>query len=364
MLRITTAASLIASLASCGGATADPTPTSTAPTAQAQAEDPRLEVVAESDRQWTGVAVTRTGRVFVSYPRWSDDVPVSVARLEDGAPRPFPNEAWNAWREGDSVADHWVAVQSVVADGAGRVWVLDTGNPRFGGVLEGAAKLVAFDPETGAELSRVSFAPPAIGPSSYLNDVRFDVERQRAYLTDSGDGAIVVVDLESGEARRLLDDHDSTQAEADLTVRIDGQPWLQGGQPPRIHADGVALDAQNGLLYYQCLTGRRLFRVPVAALEEGDAEAAAAIEVVATEGPADGLLHGPDGRVWITSLETSSLIAYDPADGAAETLVSDPRLAWPDSLAAAPDGSVYVTTSQIHRTPNPPAPYRLLRFLP
>lgn len=359
-------------LAGCGGSSATTPAASASPGAAsleaaspaAEAEDPRLEVVAESDRQWTGVAVTEGGRVFVSYPRWSDDVPVSVARIEDGAPRPFPDEAWNAWSEGEPVAERWVAVQSVVADGAGRVWVLDTGNPRFGGVIEGAPKLVAFDPESGAELTRIAFAAPAITASSYLNDVRFDVDARRAYLTDSGDGALVVVDLETGAARRLLDGHDSTQAEPDLTVRIDGEPWLRDGEPPRIHADGIALDARGGVLYYQCLTGRRLFRVPVAALAEGDEAAAAAIEVVASAGPADGLLFGPDRRVWITSLEAGALLALDPASGATETLVRDPRLAWPDSLAAAPDGSVYVTTSQIHRTPDPPAPYRLLRFRP
>lgn len=29
-----------------------------------------LVEVAQSDRQWTGVAVSKEGRIFVNYPRW------------------------------------------------------------------------------------------------------------------------------------------------------------------------------------------------------------------------------------------------------------------------------------------------------
>jgi hypothetical protein len=51
-----------------------------------------LEEVAQSPRQWTGIAVMPDGRVFVNFPLWSDDVPVSVAKLlGDGSVRPFPN---------------------------------------------------------------------------------------------------------------------------------------------------------------------------------------------------------------------------------------------------------------------------------
>src|SRR3954465_1322150 len=82
--------------------------------------DDRLRQVATFDHQVTGVTVSENGRIFVNFPRWSEDVPVSVAEVQkDGSIKPYPNEEWNAWRNAKmgqlSVADHFVAVQSVVA---------------------------------------------------------------------------------------------------------------------------------------------------------------------------------------------------------------------------------------------------------
>jgi hypothetical protein len=47
--------------------------------------------------------------------------------------------------------------------------------------------------------------------------------RQVAYLTDSGAGAIVVVDLAAGTGRRLLAGHPSTRSE-EITLTIGGKP--------------------------------------------------------------------------------------------------------------------------------------------
>ena len=40
-----------------------------------------LEWVADFDHQVTGVAATADGRIFVNFPRWTDDAPISVGEL-------------------------------------------------------------------------------------------------------------------------------------------------------------------------------------------------------------------------------------------------------------------------------------------
>src|SRR5712671_5332560 len=56
----------------------------------------RLEEAAHFDHQATGVAVSADGRIFVNFPRWTEDSPISVAEVgRDGALKPYPDEKWN-----------------------------------------------------------------------------------------------------------------------------------------------------------------------------------------------------------------------------------------------------------------------------
>jgi sugar lactone lactonase YvrE len=327
--------------------------------------EPALEIFAESDRQWTGVAVTADGRVFVNFPRWSPEVPVSVAEvLADGTLRPFPDEAWNSWTPDADPSSAFVCVQSVVADGQGSLWVLDPASAGFQGVVPGGAKLVEIDVATGGVVQVIDFGGTIAPPNSYLNDVRVDLENQAAYITDSGAGALVVVDLRTGTSRRVLDEHPSTSAE-DIVLTFAGEEWLlPDGSAPQVHADGIAFDPVNDLVYYQALTGKTLYRISGAALREPwleDGSLAQMVEVVAESGPSDGLLwDGADG-IFISAIEDDAIRHWSPTDGVAYVF-EDPVIAWPDSFARGADGTLYVTTSQIHRGPNPPEPYRVLRI--
>jgi len=333
-------------------------------TAEPAAAEPALEIFAESDRQWTGVAVTPDGRVFTNFPRWSPEVPVSVAEvLADGTLRPFPDEAWNSWTPDADPSRTFVCVQSVVADDQGSLWVLDPANAWFQGVVPGGAKLVEIDLVTGGVVQVIGFDRRVAPPDSYLNDVRIDLENRSAYITDSGESALVVVDLATGESRRLLDDHPSTAAE-DVVLSFAGEQWLLAdGSAPQVHADGIAYDAMNDLVFYQALTAETLYRISAAALREpwlDDSSLANLVEVVAQSGPADGLLwDGRDG-IFISAIEDNAIKHWSPTGGVAY-VVEDPVIAWPDSFARGSDGALYVTTSQIHRGPNPPEPYLILR---
>ncbi|MFW8449875.1 gluconolaconase, partial [Klebsiella pneumoniae] len=49
------------------------------------------EVVATfSGAMPTGVTVTETGRIFVNFPRWGDDVPFTVAEVKGNQLVPYP----------------------------------------------------------------------------------------------------------------------------------------------------------------------------------------------------------------------------------------------------------------------------------
>jgi sugar lactone lactonase YvrE len=126
----------------------------------------------------------------------------------------------------------------------------------------------------------------------------------------------------------------------------------------------LALDAAGGWLYFQALCGRTLYRVPTAALRDtalAAAELAARVLRHADSIVADGLLFAPEG-IYATALEENAIRLLD-SRGRWRTVAADPRLRWPDSLAMGPDGDLWVTVSQIHLGPQPPAPHGLYRLV-
>src|SRR5690348_11289647 len=166
------------------------------------------EVARFPNQQVTGVGVSqKSGRVFVNFPYWSDDHSFSVAEIVNGQPRPFPDEEWNKPGSPDS---HFICVQSVVVDDRDNLWILDPAAPKMQEIAKGGPKLVKVDLATNKVVQTIPFGEDVAPAKSYLNDVRIDTAQQTAFITDSGKGAIIVVDLNTGKARRLLDNHKST----------------------------------------------------------------------------------------------------------------------------------------------------------
>lgn len=315
----------------------------------------RLAEVATFNHQVTGVSVARDGRIFVNFPRWSEDVPVSVAEvMRDGSIRPYPNAEWNAWRNVRknevSPGDHWVCVQSVVADGRGNLWVIDPPAPATAAIVPGGPKLVRIDLASNAVAQVIQFDTTVAPNGSYLNDVRFSPDGRHAYITDSGgQGALVVVDLQSGTARRLLSGHPSVQPERDVVVQTDGRPLRRpDGRGVEFASDGIALSPEGQHLYWKAVTGRTLYRIATDALENAGmspTELAGRVERVGATVVSDGLWMDGQGRLFFTSVEDNSVQVRE--GDRLTTVVRDARLRWPDTFSQGPDGTLYVTSSRI-----------------
>jgi sugar lactone lactonase YvrE len=315
----------------------------------------RLQLVARFEHQVTGVTVSPTGRTFVNFPRWTEDAPISVAELgASGDLRPFPDAEWNAWRNArrDEISpeDHWVCVQSVVADKQGNLWVLDPGAPAQSLVVPGAPKLAQIDLATN-QIAHVFHFDESIAPQgSYLNDVRLSPDGRFVYITDSGArGAIVVIDRTTGVARRLLDGDPSTQSDKTVTVTVDGKPLRQtDGRGVNFSADGIALTPDGRYLYWQAVKGKTLYRIATDALQNPQLSAqqvSSRVETVGIDGPADGLLFDRRGRLYVSGVEDHAVRVRE--GDRLWTLLRDPQLRWPDTFTQGPDGTVYVTDSRI-----------------
>ena len=312
----------------------------------------------------TGVTVSHTGRIFVNFPRWGDNVEYTVAEIVNGKTVPYPNADINK-PEGKKLSDALISVQSVVVDPQGRLWILDTGSPMFQPVQPGGAKLIGVDLSTNQIFKKIIFKPDVALATSYLNDIRFDLSRGNAgmaFITDSssnGPNAIIVVDLYSGRAWRRLNEHPSVKADPFFQPFVEGQPLLQrklGENPQKVSfgVDGVAISPDGNTLYFCPLSSRNLYSVGVDSLADlsvTEDQALGDVRELVEKGASDGMETDQEGRVYFGDYENNSIRRYNPADGTFETLAHDPRILWPDTLSIT-DGYLYFTVNQLHRQPS------------
>jgi sugar lactone lactonase YvrE len=285
-----------------------------------------IEAVATfHDAMPTGVTVSENGRIFVNFPRWGDDVPFTVAEVRDGRSFAYPDAAVN---RGDVArpGETFLSVQSVVADGRGRLWILDTAAPNFSAPVRGGAKLVAIDLASNRIERTLIFPSEVIDATTYVNDMRFDfrVGKQGvAYVTDSsptGTGGIIVLDLDSGKAIKRLVGHHSTSADRAFVPIVEGQQLMNrapdGATAPfTIASDGIALSPDGETLYYSPLSSRRLYSVPTRLLRDAtisEASLASAVGDLGDKGASDGLESDALGNLYAGDYEHNASTAAPP----------------------------------------------------
>ncbi len=314
----------------------------------------------------TGVTVSKQGRIFVNFPKWGDNVEYSVAEICNGEAVPYPSAEFNR-EEPESLVASLVSVQSVVVDPIDRLWILDTGSPMFQPTQYGGPKLVCVDLATDRVIKTILFPQDVALPTTYLNDIRFDLRRGSegmAFITDSADSGangIIVVDLASGESWRKLHDHPSTKAESlhDFLPIVEGKPLMERQadgttKPMTMGADGIAISADGSRLYYCPLIGRKLYSVSIDCLCDRHLDDRAVAQSIIDEGDkgggADGLESDVAGNIYATNYEHQAILRRTPQN-VWETVVHNSRLMWPDTMSIASDGYLYVIANQLHRQP-------------
>lgn len=119
---------------------------------------------------------------------------------------------------------------------------------------------MAIDLSTDRVVKTIVLPPSVVLPTTYLNDVRFDLRQGAegvAYITDSsnaGVGGIIVVDIATGRAIRRLSNHATTIPEPGFTPVVDGavlmnRPADGPATPLAIASDAIGLSADGSLLY-------------------------------------------------------------------------------------------------------------------
>lgn len=336
--------------------------------AQDELQD-ELEIVAEFPAAHPpgNIAITPEGRIMMSQHQFYGAPLRVVELLADNSLVPFPNQAWSSKPVQKGIGLN--TVLGLRADANGIVWMLDNS--------EGAGqpgKIVGWDTEND-ELYTVIYLPqPIIAENSFLNDLAVDLDNNAIYLTDTAGGdnsALIVVDLNTGFSRRVLEGDVSTRPE-DIPLIIDERVINMAGKPAKVGANPITVDPNNEWVYYAPMSGTSLYRIATVDLLDpalSPEELSSRVERYGDKPICDGITVDDAGNVYLTSI-TDHAIGVVDATGKYQILYQDKKLlSWTDGMAFSPDNYIYVTVSQLQNSPplnngenDFQAPFYLVRF--
>lgn len=332
-----------------------------------------FETVAVFDQAPSGIAITENERAFIGqHPFYNPEIRLIEWSEHDGSIRPYPDERWSRAPGADAIGLDAVLGLRVTDDG--ELWLLDNGSG-----AERPPRLIMVDFVTGT-VARVIDLGGVAPQGALFQDFALDPFNDVAYIADPANGsdaALVVVDLESGQARRVLQGAASVVPE-DVDLVIEGQPFTAQTPdgdtvPVRVGVNPITIDWAYEWVYFGPMHGRSLYRVPTASLRDEGLTEAQLVQEVERYGDkpiSDGITIDRVGNVYVSDLAANGIGVTEP-DGTYRLLFSDPQLSFPTGMAYHPDGYVYATVAQLQRSPRfnggvdrSQPPFRLIRFVP
>ncbi len=291
------------------------------------------------------IAVGPDGRVFISLHGFYGKETKVVEVFPKGTVKPYPPD-WSKAPQGDGPGLNWVL--GLAADQEGILWLLDQGDDSHTG------RLVAWNTKT-EKLERIIDLASVSAANRFLNDLAVDRKNEAVYITDTATpetAALIVVNLRTGQARRLLEGSKYTRPE-DIEMVIDGDVVTLNKKPARIGANPITVDPTNTWVYFAPMSGSAMYRVRTSDLLDETLSSEMLLERVERYGTmplSDGITVDGAGNVYITDI-TNDAIGVVSADGTYRRIFQRDDISWPDGFAFGPDDKIYVTVNELHRSP-------------
>ena len=187
---------------------------------------------------------------------------------------------------------------------------------------------------------------------SLLDDVRFNPASGKAYLTDAGAPALIVLDLASGVARRILDNDLSTKEY--MPASAEGTLLHSSTGFEHIYADQLEVSPDGTWLYFQPASGG-MSRIQTSYLDQAfyksslsEGPLSAYIEPYAHTPSTGGTAIDADGNVYNSDTDSQRVIKIAP-NGTMTILVQDPRLLWIDAMWIDYQNRLWMPAAQLNR---------------
>lgn len=298
-------------------------------------------VLVELDLPPGNVASSADGRTFFNlHPfaepwRFSESV---VFELVSGKPRPYPDRASQAALRG---------TLGMTVDRQGRLWMV---NPS--GLEPRKTRLVAYDLATNRlcfeHEFEASFAP-------FAQDLSVAPDGKTVYLADTGvlrftSPALIVLDVATRKARRVLEAHPSVSPEDWIIQTPNGPHTLFYGLVTfSVGVDGLAQSPDGEWLYFATMSHGQAYRIRTRVLRDHSVrpeELVRFVERVGDKPLSDGIVMDAASRLYLTDIEHGSIAVLGP-DRSLRTLVRVPTVRWADGMALGAGGELLFTDSAI-----------------
>jgi sugar lactone lactonase YvrE len=312
--------------------------------------------------QPAGIAVSKSGRLFVTFPRHDGPVAFTVGEIRGKGTFAYPNVDLNH-ASTENAANTLFSVQTLQVDASDHLWMLDTGTLQFGEPpVPGALKLVEVDLGSNKVVRIIPLPSEAVVPTSALKDFRLDFHRGAAgtvYITDSAPGreALIVLDISSGCAMRRLTGISEVSARGSTPI-VGYEPLLEwparsikngSPKPWLVGLNAIELSADSNTVYFSAFTGRRLYSVSAADLSNPAVNDQSLHVVYEGDiGMGGHFVLDANHRLYFLDIARDAIYRRTP-DGRVQLVVTNPHLIWPDTMAIGPDEYLYATTSQHDR---------------
>ncbi|KAK3717062.1 hypothetical protein LTR37_006117 [Vermiconidia calcicola] len=319
-------------------------------------QDPRIKTELALNVPCNGVSTTPDGRLFAVFARVDGSTGPQVVEVyrENNTFQAYPNAEWNTFEEGDDPKRHYIGVNGQRIGPDGNLWVIDKGAPALGApiIFPGGPKLVVVDLTTD-KVKRVYDMSNATRSNSLLDDVRFSAGMGKAYLTDAGSPGLIVLDLDSGQIVRLLDDDPSTKI--GLPVSAEGTLLKLGDEPAYIYADQLEVSPNGKWFYFQSASGG-MNRIETQWLDNAfynaslnsNAVLGGFVQPYAHTPSTGGTAIDAEGNIYNSDTDSQRIIKIFP-NGTMTTLVQDPRLLWVDAMWIDGDNKLWMPAAQLNR---------------
>lgn len=322
---------------------------------QLLAVEPKLEMVYQLPLAPAGLTITPDNHFLMSVSREERPQNRVIDVGKGGTSRPFPTTDISQASAGQPLLLD--AVEGMQIDKAGVVWMLDNGRRS-----EYPPKVVGWD-TTKYKLHRIyNLAFPAVLPGSLLDDLAVDPEAPFIYISDpaaGADAALVVLDLTTGLAHRVLQGHPSVVPVAGLELTIDGHKVetrrLDGTvADPQGGVSALALDKKGEWLYFGPVRSQKLYRVRTEHLRDVNMlpeKLAGLVEEYSTKPVSDGMSMDNKGNIYVSDLAAKGIGMISAGKKEYRILAAEPRLLWPAGLCFGADGWLYFFTNTSRTRP-------------